>query len=59
MNRQYSFGPPLWVIAFVLAFFSVEVSLALTILLAVFFTLPSTITRVFEDAPSSPDATPA
>jgi uncharacterized membrane protein len=45
VTKQFSVGPPLYAAAFVLAFFSAEASLALCILLAVFFALPSTVTR--------------
>jgi len=45
ISSQYAFGPPLYLVAVALAFFSAEVSLALCILLAVFFALPSSLTR--------------
>lgn len=45
ISHQFSFGPPLYVIAFALAFVSAELSLALCIALAIFFALPSTVTR--------------
>jgi uncharacterized membrane protein len=45
VTKQFRFGPALYLIVFVLAFFSPVVSLALCILLALFYALPSTITR--------------
>lgn len=45
VTRQYAFGPPVYLIAFVLAFVNADVSLAICIGLAVFFVLPSSITR--------------
>ena len=45
INRQYVVGPPLYLLAVVLAFISAEASLALCIVLAVFFGLPSSVTR--------------
>ncbi len=44
ISSRYAFGPPLYFVAVVLAFFNADVSLALCILLAVFFALPSTLT---------------
>ncbi len=48
ITRQYRFGPLLYLIAFLAAFVSPEVSLALCIALAVFFALPSTVTRALD-----------
>jgi len=45
ITRQYAVGPLLYVAATALAFVSAEVSLGVRILLAVFFALPSTLTR--------------
>jgi uncharacterized membrane protein len=45
VTKQFRFGPLLYLIVFALAFVSPEASLALNILLAVFYALPSTITR--------------
>jgi len=41
VTRGYSFGPPLYLLAFVLAFASVTASLAVNIALAIFWALPS------------------
>ena len=43
ITKQYSFGPLLYLAAFVLAFISTEVSLAVCIGLAVFFAIPSNL----------------
>jgi uncharacterized membrane protein len=48
ITRQYRFGPLLYLIAFLAAFVSPELSLALCIVLAVFFALPSTVTRALD-----------
>jgi uncharacterized membrane protein len=40
ISRQYAFGPLVYLVAFGLAFFSAEASLALNMLLAVFFAVP-------------------
>jgi uncharacterized membrane protein len=45
VTKQYRFGPALYVAAFVAAFFSTSASLVMCILLAIFFALPSTVTR--------------
>lgn len=45
VTRQFRFGPALYLTVLVLAFISPEASLALNILLALFYALPSTITR--------------
>ena len=45
ITRQYAVGPLLYVAATALAFVSAEASLGVCILLAVFFALPSTLTR--------------
>jgi TMEM175 potassium channel family protein len=45
ITRQFRFGPFVYLIAFALAFASAEGSLTLNILLAVFYALPSNITR--------------
>jgi uncharacterized membrane protein len=45
ISRSYSFGPPLYLAALVVAFLSAEASLAVAILLALFYTLPSTVIR--------------
>jgi uncharacterized membrane protein len=46
VTRQFRFGPLIYLIIFALAFVSPEASLAMNILLALFYALPSTITRV-------------
>ena len=40
ISRQYAFGPVLYLAAFVLAFWSATASLALNLLLAIFFAIP-------------------
>ncbi len=45
VTKQYRFGPLLYLVAFALAFWSATASLALCILLAVFFAMPSTVTQ--------------
>ena len=45
VNKQFRLGPPIYFVAFLLAFVSAEASLAICIALAVFFALPSTVTR--------------
>ncbi len=45
ITRQFRFGPLLYLTSFALAFVSAEASLALCILLALFYGLPSSITR--------------
>ncbi len=45
ITKQYAFGPPLYLIALAADWFSAEVSLGLNIVLAIFFALPSTVTR--------------
>jgi uncharacterized membrane protein len=40
ITRAYSFGPALYLVSFVLAFFNVPASLAVTVALAIFFALP-------------------
>jgi uncharacterized membrane protein len=40
ISRQYAFGPLVYLAAFILAFFSATASLALNLLLAVFFAIP-------------------
>jgi uncharacterized membrane protein len=40
ISRQYAFGPLFYLAAFVLAFFSATASLALNLLLAIFFAIP-------------------
>jgi uncharacterized membrane protein len=41
ITRQYRFGPPLYLVAFLLAFVSVPASVGLCALLAIFFALPT------------------
>ena len=41
IHRQYRFGPYLYIIAFVLAYFSIPASLILNLLLAALFAIPS------------------
>jgi TMEM175 potassium channel family protein len=41
ISRQYAFGPLVYLAAFVLAFFSATASLALNMLLALFFAIPA------------------
>lgn len=41
INRQYAFGPLLYLIAFVLAFLNVTASVGMCLLLAIFFALPT------------------
>ncbi|HET9221484.1 MAG TPA: TMEM175 family protein [Roseiflexaceae bacterium] len=41
ISRQYAFGPLVYLAAFILAFFSATASLALTMLLALFFAIPA------------------
>jgi uncharacterized membrane protein len=41
-TKQFRFGPAMYLTAFILAFVSAEASVALCILLAIFFALPST-----------------
>jgi uncharacterized membrane protein len=48
ISRQFRFGPLLYVIAVLAAFVRPELSLALCVLLAVFFALPSTVTRALD-----------
>lgn len=48
ISKAFSFGPPLYLVAFALAFVSAKASLALCIALAVFFALPSAISRAFD-----------
>ena len=45
VTKAYRFGPLVYAVAFLLAFVSAEVSLAMCILLAIFFALPTTVTR--------------
>ncbi len=45
ITKQFRVGPGLYLLTVLLAFVSAEASLALCILLAVFFALPSTLTR--------------
>jgi uncharacterized membrane protein len=45
ISRQYAFGPLLYLVAFGLAFVSVVASVALNMLIAVFFALPGRIRR--------------
>jgi uncharacterized membrane protein len=40
ITRQYRFGPPLYLVAFALAWVNAAVSLGLNLLLALFFTIP-------------------
>jgi len=49
ITRQFRFGPILYLAAFGLAFASAVASLALCVLLAVFYALPSSITRAMHD----------
>ncbi len=51
ITRQYRFGPILYAVAFVLAFFSVAASVTLCLLLALFFAFTGALTRVFGDRP--------
>jgi uncharacterized membrane protein len=46
ISKQFAFGPPSYIIAFVLAFFSAQASLALCIALAVFHALPNEFVHV-------------
>jgi uncharacterized membrane protein len=46
INKQFAFGPPSYITAFVLAFFSAQASLALCILLAMYFGLPNEFARL-------------
>lgn len=46
ISRQFAFGPPGYIAAFVLAFFSASASLAMCIALAVFFALPNEFVHV-------------
>lgn len=48
VTRAYRFGPLLYLIALALAFWSATASLTLCILLAIFFALPSTVTRMMD-----------
>lgn len=41
INRQYGFGPPLYVVSFVIALFSAIASVALDVGIAAFFALPA------------------
>lgn len=45
VNRQYWFGPPLYLLAFVLAFINVIASVAVCFLLAIFFALTGVLSR--------------
>ena len=45
ITRQYAFGPLIYLVAFGLAFFSATASLALNMLLALFFALPGRMSR--------------
>jgi uncharacterized membrane protein len=45
ITRQYVFGPVLYGVAFILAMFSALASLLFTVIIAVFFALPSTALR--------------
>jgi uncharacterized membrane protein len=44
-TNQFRYGPAIYTVAFVLAFFSPDLSLAMCILLAVFFAFPSSVTQ--------------
>ncbi len=54
---QYRFGPPLYLITFGLAWINVPASLAVNLLMAVFFALPGRKLRLPSDAEASTDAT--
>jgi uncharacterized membrane protein len=45
-TKQFRFGPAMYLVAFLLAFVSAEASVALCIVLAIFFALPSTASEV-------------
>ncbi|GAC1428424.1 MAG: hypothetical protein NVSMB65_01650 [Chloroflexota bacterium] len=45
ITKHYRFGPLLYVVSFLAAFASAEVSLTLCILLAIYFAVPSTVAR--------------
>ncbi len=45
INRQYMFGPVVYLLAFILALFSTPASLALNFLLALFFAIPPRLPR--------------
>lgn len=45
ITRQFSFGPPLYLIAFLVAFVSAQASLAICIVLGGFFAMPSSLDR--------------
>jgi uncharacterized membrane protein len=45
ITKQFRYGPLLYLVAFLLAFISAEASLALCIVLAIFYALPSTVTH--------------
>ena len=45
ITRQYRIGPPLYVVACAVAFVNAEVSVAICVLLALFFVVPSTVTH--------------
>jgi uncharacterized membrane protein len=51
ITRQYSFGPVLYLIAFVLVWFSPQASLLLSLILALFFALPGRSLPLQGDAP--------
>src|SRR5258707_8531310 len=53
ITRQYAFGPPLYLITFILAFFNPMASLLLSIIMAIFFALPNKAVQQLTDASDS------
>lgn len=53
INRQYAFGPLLYLLAFALAWFNTPASLALNFILALFFALPSRALRQLSSSNAS------
>ncbi|HEX9385692.1 MAG TPA: hypothetical protein VF918_05185 [Anaerolineales bacterium] len=40
INRAYTFGPPVYLLCFAIAYFSVPLALGMTIALVIFYALP-------------------
>jgi uncharacterized membrane protein len=47
ISRQYRYGPPLYFLAFILSFIWVPASIAMCLLLAVFFSVTGVITKMY------------
>ena len=54
INKQYSFGPLVYLIAFILALFNTPASIILNFLIALFFALPPRLPRSLSEQSSEP-----